>query len=159
MKLAVSGHRPPGLGIGYDEVSRRRLIEFAKKQVAILEPDVVLQGGALGWDQACAFACIEVGLPFELAQPFPAQASKWPIESQRLYEKMMAKASKVHTISQSYSMNAMYKRNCFMVDNYDHVLFLYNGIPSGGTHQAYLYAQKVGKAHSNCWEGWRTWTT
>lgn len=55
MILAVTGHRPNKLG-GYSKQAYRKLVKIAEVNLKKLNPDKVISGMALGWDQALAQA-------------------------------------------------------------------------------------------------------
>lgn len=109
---------------------------------------------ALGWDQALADAAIKLGIPFEAAVPFEGQESKWPVDSQRYYRRLLTRAEEVHIVSSGgFSVPKMQLRNEYMVDRADLVLALWNGSRSG-TENAVIYARKVGKPVINLWSSW-----
>jgi ribonuclease HI len=95
--LALTGHRPPGLG-GYDDNPvadrvRARLAEVvaAKRQ---LHPDlVVLTGLGLGAEQLGAEAAAAPGVPYVAVLPYPDPHWVWPAASRRRFEDLLAGAA------------------------------------------------------------------
>lgn len=157
MILAGTGHRPDKLG-GYStgwELSRR---DFALDILKWLSPDHVISGMALGWDQALAWACIALDIPFTAAIPFEGQESMWPESSQKTWRTYVAKASVVHYVCEpGYAAWKMQKRNEWMVDqlspDHDMVLALWNRT-SGGTANCVAYADSRQVEVFNVWDMW-----
>jgi hypothetical protein len=81
----ATGHRPEKLG-GYSDEARHRLEQFAVTYLRYYAPDLFISGMAQGWDQACAYACTVLSIPWTAAIPFAGQESMWPDAAQkRLY--------------------------------------------------------------------------
>jgi uncharacterized phage-like protein YoqJ len=154
MRLAVTGHRPDKLG-GYKTDVYRRLRQLAKRKIEELKPELVLTGMALGWDQAVADACVDLGVPFEACVPFNGQEKIWPDKSKLHYKELLMLAKEVIYVCEPvFAPWKMIRRNEYMVDNSDHLLALWNGT-DGGTGKTCKYALKVGREITNCWEDWR----
>lgn len=151
MIICGTGHRPDKLG-GYGPEVMTVLIGLAKDWLTAYKPDSIISGGALGWDQALAWAAHYTYIPFTLALPFSDFWSKWPAKSQDELELLVSLADKVvYVCEEGYAPYKMQKRNEWMVDNSDGVLALWNG-SSGGTGNCIKYAMKVGKPINNLWE-------
>lgn len=151
MIIAGTGHRPDKLG-GYSDGATQRLVRVARKSIEHLSATRVITGMALGWDQALAIACLELGIPFVAAIPFEGQEGKWPARSQALFRQLREKADEVVVVSSGgYSVEKMQIRNVWMVDHCDRVLALWNGT-SGGTRNCLDYARSVKKPVSNAWK-------
>ncbi len=149
---AVTGHRPPKLG-GYADEARELLLRFAVLELENFEPQEVITGMALGWDQAIAEACVELGIPFTAAVPFRGQPRKWPAESQRRYGLLLNAAKCVRVISTVAAASSFQRRNIWMVRNSDSVLALWDG-SSGGTANCVRFARSRGRELINCWSDW-----
>lgn len=151
MRLAVTGHRPDKLG-GYGRGAWNRLVAVARVELLKLNPDLVITGMALGWDQAIARACVSLEIPFDAYIPFDGQAKVWPPESQEMYYALLRNSGSKRVICPGkYSPWAMQVRNVAMVDNCDLLLALWNG-SDGGTANCVKYATKIGVEIVNCWE-------
>lgn len=158
MRLAVTGHRPDKLG-GYDADSHRTLIRFAVASLQRIAPKEVVTGMAIGWDQAIAEAALLLNIPFVAAVPFSGQESKWPQAVQSRYRELYLAANEIQTVCYGgYAPWKMQERNCWMVDNSDELLALWNGT-AGGTANCVGYAQKKGKKITNVWPEWQSFVS
>lgn len=164
MILAVTGHRPDKLG-GYSSAAHEKLAEFAKTELLAIqrerqfsEPIRVLTGMALGWDQAIAYACIEMVIPFEACVPCDNQDAFWPHQSRDWYRYLLDNASKVTVVSPGrYAAWKMLRRNRYMVENCHELLALWDGSDGGTAHcvreaQDWLPAITI----NNCWQRWQS---
>lgn len=66
--LTVTGHRPNRLG-GYNAPARQRVEQLAERTIRAIAPRHAAIGMAQGWDQACAEACVRLGVPFTAVIP------------------------------------------------------------------------------------------
>jgi uncharacterized phage-like protein YoqJ len=157
--LAVTGHRPAKLG-GYSDDVNSRLCSFARAELVTSQPLTVITGMALGWDQAIARACVDLGIPFVAAVPFDGQESRWPPLSRAAYRALVSLAAEVVVVSPSgfATRKAMHRRNQYMVDRGARVLALWDG-SSGGTGHCVGYAITKRKPIDNCWTRWTRWTS
>lgn len=152
MILAGTGHRPAKLG-GYGVEAD--LERFAVRCLRVFAPRWVISGGALGWDQALAWAALEQRIPLALAVPFEGQERRWPETSRERYRELRALATwECVTSPGGYSAEKMHARDRWMVDNSTHVLALWNGADDGGTATTVRYAQRVGAPVFNVWSFW-----
>jgi uncharacterized phage-like protein YoqJ len=166
MILAVTGHRPQKLG-GFSPAAGQRLVEFATAELRRFNPlpQRVLTGLALGWDQAIAWACAELGIPFIACVPCKGQDTPWPAASRQAYRTLLALAYDVVAVCPGgYAAWKMIRRDHYMVDQLnclegDKLLALYNGDTDGGTAKTVQYAQAKGVAIENCWERWISFST
>jgi uncharacterized phage-like protein YoqJ len=157
MILAGTGHRSNKLfkHDAYSKDNLKHLIKFAKIQLLKHDPDEVISGLALGWDQALALAALGLNIPLIAAVPCYNQDSGWGPAYQKLYKELLEKSDKVIYVHKgSYNNSCMLNRNIFMVDNSDEVLALWNGDFTGGTTHCYNYAIKQGKPIHNTWDEW-----
>lgn len=151
--LSVTGHRLDKLG-GYLPGVSHRLRIFARRQIAEIDPGAVVVGMALGFDMACGWAAVDLGLPFIAAVPFEGQERKWSVAQQREYRELLAHAESVVVVcSGGYNPTKFQHRNEWMVDNSDAVLSLWNGSP-GGTANCVRYAHRKRKPVIASWERW-----
>lgn len=155
--ICVTGHRPDKLG-GYSRDVYFRLVSLATQCLLECRPDLIYTGMALGWDQAVAVACTRLDIPFHAAVPFDGQESMWPSASRQEYRTLLNYAKDVTVVSPGgYSLEAMQKRNEFMVDHSDTVLALWNG-SKGGTRNCIHYAGYKKKKIINVYDRWRVST-
>ena len=158
MIIAATGHRPEKLG-GHDNQVRLALGGLATEYLSQTQPEKVIVGMALGWDQAVAGACAALRIPFIAAIPFEGQESRWPEDSQRRYFRLLGMAEEVEVIgiletgSAHEVSAAMQARNEWMVDRADRMLALWDG-SWGGTFNCIKYAQKIGLPIDNLWQRW-----
>lgn len=153
MNICGTGHRPKKLG-GYSDRAHRRLIDLAAAALERYDPDMVISGMALGWDQALAAACIKLRIPFTAAVPFPNQEFFWTEESKAYYWDLMGHAYSVQIVSKGpYSPRLMQVRNEWMVDHADMVLALWSG-SSGGTRNCLSYATARNVPYVNLYHSW-----
>lgn len=152
MIICGTGHRPNKVG-GYSKEAFDKLVSLARTYLTAGEQiDIVISGGALGWDQALAEAALGLGIPIHLYLPFPGFEDRWPNESKAFLHSQMHRAAKVLFISEpSYAGWKMQVRNTAMVDASDRVLALWDG-STGGTGNCIQYAKKVGKPIVNLWD-------
>lgn len=154
MRLAVTGHRPQRLG-GFDKQTFNNLVEFAKTTLAKLQPELVITGMALGWDQAVAQACVELEIPFHAYVPFKGQEGKWFHHNKVKYNELLLQAEKIVIVCEGgYHPDKLHKRNEAMVDNADALLAMFDGIPKGGTYRCYQYAKLKGVTVYNCFKSY-----
>lgn len=152
MIICGTGHRPDKLGGYTDEVSQRLQHTAAVWLADHPDVDMVISGGALGWDQALAAAARELSLKYIMALPFPGFEDRWPQSSRAFLYGLIHDAHDAHHICESgYAGWKMQERNKWMVDNSNQVLALWNGT-TGGTSNCVKYAEKVGKPIVNLWD-------
>lgn len=159
MIRCATGHRPDKLG-GYSEKVLMNLSDLFQSWLSQQEDDqVIISGMALGWDQAVALATLHLrdqGRKFKLLCAIPClnQESKWPSTSQSIYKKILSQADEIFYVSKKpYTPSCMQTRNCWMVDNSEEVVALWNG-SSGGTANCIRYAEEKKKPIINLWEKW-----
>lgn len=151
--LGVTGHRPPDLG-GYSEQAFQVLVELAKRHIARIEPKGVIQGMALGWDQACAVACLDLGVPYAAYIPFEGQAKVWPKASRARWEELRAKAKYEEVFGKKYDQHLLIKRNQAIVNDSEKILTCFNGYPYSGTANALEFAKKKKLEIINVYQEW-----
>ena len=153
--VAGTGHRPPKLG-GYSDAAHQILIQYAEEALKYIKPDKVISGMALGWDQALAQAAINLDIPFIAAVPFKGQESRWPIESQERFKRLLSKADETVVTSSSggYAAWKMTVRNKYMVNNASIILAMYDG-SDGGTKNCLNYAKIKNKKIINLYPLWK----
>lgn len=159
MIVTATGHRPPRLG-GYDDAAREKVQRFARQEIGryIAESQRSVSafniGMALGFDCACALACIEMGVPYRAYLACAHPEAPWPIPARERYSKLLDRAAAVLIVgSGSYSVKNMQRRNEAMVDDCDGVLALWSG-SKGGTANTIAYAMRTKKHVSNVWPLW-----
>lgn len=157
MIFAATGHRPNKLG-GYSPAAMLKLTEFAFQYLTLIDqPDKIVSGMAIGWDQAVAHAAVLCGVPFIAAVPFAGQELTWPTLAQEQYRRLLDRADEVVIVTPgSYSPAKMHARNEWMVDHADKVIALWNGT-EGGTASCVAYAEGVRRPVENLWSMWKKW--
>lgn len=155
MILGVTGHRPQKLG-GFSETTRLNLRAFATTQINKINPELVIIGMALGFDQAVAHACVDCGIPFWAYVPFDGQEVKWPELARKYYYQLLGWAAKVEVVCPgTYAPWKMLKRDDKIVTDSEQMLALWNGLKDGGTwHTVQFATTKVIRPVINCWQDW-----
>lgn len=147
IKIAVTGHRPKMLW-GYDlNHPKYSVLKEKMKEVLIKKKCTeAITGMALGADMVYALSVLELkeqgyNIKLHCAVPCEGQSSRWPASSQRMYQRILDKADKISWVShERYRPELMYRRNCFMVDEADTIIAVWNGKNSGTGH-CVSYAQ------------------
>lgn len=149
--ICGSGHRPPKLG-GFGKKAQFCVYKTALYALLENNPDFVISGMALGWDQALAYAAIQLKIPFVAAIPFEGAEKRWQKPSQRFFHHLCDKAYKVKIISDGdYTPEKMQIRNQWMRDKSSHGLILWDGT-NGGTGNFVNYASETDLPMINYWE-------
>lgn len=151
MKVAVTGHRPNKM-FGYDIYNDQwcQLKESFKKILLDLDCEEAITGMALGVDTVFALAVLELkdegyNIKLHCAIPCKFHSSKWPIESQKLYDDILSRADTVFLVTNTtYKPYTMQVRNEYMVDLADLVIAVWDG-SAGGTYNCLDYARRCKK--------------
>lgn len=150
MVYAITGHRPDKIN-GYSDEAAQSLIDFAHhiipSKIPLADAEAFYIGMAQGWDQAVAQFCIDSGIPFHAAIPFPNQDSLWPYPARVHYRNLMKHAATSKIVSPGqYSAEKMQLRNQWMVDQIvrwkGKVIAFWDGTP-GGTANCVQYAERM----------------
>lgn len=145
--LGITGHRPQKL-YGFDEShpGNSYIIKSLHDKLVEIAPSHAITGMALGTDQWFARWCIKLEIPFTAAMPTEQMDIKWPETSRKMFEKILAKASKVFIVEdQSKNISTkMQDRNEYIVDNSNRMLAVFGG-QLGGTYNCLEYAKNKGK--------------
>ena len=142
MIVAFTGHRPDKLG-GYvlPNPTYTYVCQQIEKTLLEIKPDKVISGMALGIDQWAANIAYRLGIPFLAAIPFDGQEKAWPQHSQKVFQRLLKKASEVVIVSPGgYSPAKMQVRNEWMVDNCNKLIAVWDGT-QGGTGNCVNYAK------------------
>ena len=145
MILGITGHRPPGLGCGYNipNPTYEKVYKALQDKFHELCTEKIISGMALGTDQWAAWAAMELGIPFIAAVPFEGQDSQWPDESKRKFKALLDSAAEVVIVSPGgYAPEKMHIRDRWIVDNSDALCAVWTGIQQGGTFGTIRYAEK-----------------
>lgn len=155
--IAVTGHRPPRLNLGYAESDRKLLTEFAGRTLSDMpRPAALIGGAAQGWDLACMHAALVLGIPVIAAVPFEGQESKWPEPSRAFYKEILSACDVRVICTGGYANWKFHERDKWMVDNGDEVVALFDSVNVGGTAATVAYAHKQGVPVTNVWGGWES---
>jgi hypothetical protein len=150
MHVICTGHRPPRLAGDYvvdgqpwqktDQAVKSRhffftALEGIKKQTTNL---FAASGMAQGADWLFCKACIGLQIPFKAFVPHPAFASKWPLQAQSEFGRLVADASEVRYTDQAWYLGIETKRDKQLVDwakeERDALLLaIWDDIPEGGS--------------------------
>ncbi len=107
-----------------------------------------ITGGALGFDTLSAQCVLrlrkEHSIKLAVAVPCRDQSRGWNTFDKELYEKILAYADEVITLSETYTQGCMHKRNRFMVDN-SGALVAYLTKMRGGAFYTVNYAKNNNK--------------
>ena len=108
-------------------------------------------GMARGADLYFAEAVLDLrerrsGVTLEAARPCESQASRWPQEEQRRYQRILERCDYETLVQHQYDRWCMMRRNRYMVDRSARLLAVYDGVPKGGTAQTLAYALRKGLA-------------
>lgn len=152
--IAGTGHRLGEKLGGYDDRIFKRLVGIAWDYLFTEQPDAVISGMALGWDQALATGAIDLGIPVTAYIPFIGQADAWPQRSIEKYWHLLEQCAAKKTVSLGgYSAEKMQIRNQAMVHDCTKIVALWDG-SDGGTANCVRYAKKAGRPVTNLWEAW-----
>lgn len=162
MIIAATGHRPQHAALphlpAFSTEQEAKMLQVAKYFLSgFINVDIVITGGALGWDTNVARAAHALGLPFAVYAPFKGQESRWSEDCQRRYKIMLTHAAEVKYISNGgYSPHRMFERNKIMIYDCSTLIALWNPEKqSGGTFDAIQYARRIGKEYLNTWPNYR----
>jgi len=151
MIVSFTGHRPQKFGGFKPCATHDRVRARVREKLLDLKPTEAVSGMALGFDQWATEVCLELGIPFTAAVPFPGQELEWPWPAQQLYYTLIKKAARVHVVDQVApearweAIKKLHARNHWMVDNSDVLVAGWDGSRAGGTAACVRYAQKVGR--------------
>lgn len=157
--IAVTGHRPDKLG-GYGEEAFAHLVTFAEKSIIVCmanfdDADWFITGMALGWDQAIAQACVNLGIQFTAAIPCGEQSARWPAHAKKRYSDLLDQAFQRQWVSiYPYTPGCMQKRNEWMVHHSTRILALWNGDLGGGTFNCLEHAWNKKVPIVNAWKSY-----
>lgn len=156
-KVAFTGYRPSKFRFGYNESAP--LCEALKKalysQIVSLYQQGARQfftGCAMGvdlWAGEIVVAMIETGLYPDLelrcCVPYVEQANNWPPEMKMRHHTLLSKGTSVIYTSSVYNKAAFFIRNCYMVENSDLLIAVYNEHDNqkSGTEHTVSYAKAM----------------
>lgn len=152
MIVAGTGHRLQGV---YHGRTKRELRWYARESIVAWQPDLVISGMALGWDQAVALAAIDLGLPFMAILPFEGMESRWEPDTRAEFKWIRERAASELVMRPAYCPESYDERNEAMVDRADVMLALWDGRKGGGTFNCLRYAVGQRKRIVQLWQGWQ----
>jgi uncharacterized phage-like protein YoqJ len=147
--LAGTGHRPSRLGNEYS--MRGPISNHIKSCIRKIfeqeQPTSIISGMALGFDTILAMYALENNIPVTAAVPFRGQEDKWLPKSQHLYKQILADPNVTvrEICDPGYSIEKMFIRDRWMIDNCDKVVACWDGQKFGGTYKTILYAKNLNK--------------
>lgn len=158
MIWGCTGHRPQRLGLNPAR-PHPHLRAFARHQITALNPAPTkfVSGVALGWDNACAWACIDLGVPVIAAVPCSyGQDGRWSAEMRADYERLLGRCSDVRVVSPGpFETWKLHRRNEWIVNQVDSMLALWDGARQGGTWNCLEYAARARRTVVNVWDAWK----
>lgn len=155
--VAVVGNKSPELG-GYGAVAMSRVADFAGTWLREAQPDRVVLGMRLGWDQSVAYACRMAGVPFVVAVPHEGVDEHWQKDWKKAYRSLLSCAEEVVLVSKgSYQITKIDKQLRWMVDRADRVVTLWQG-EDAVVARCLRYAVESGRPVENVWDRWMVFT-
>jgi hypothetical protein len=125
MVFSGFGARPDEMG-GYGVDNFANMVGFAVELIPQYNPTKIITGMSLGWEQALAYAAVELGIPFVAALPFLDQENVWPDKSQFFYRALLGKAFQIKRISTGrFDSKKFWERDRWVVDNSDGTFVLW----------------------------------
>ena len=144
MILGVTGHRPQGLGCGYNvpNPTYNKICKAIKEELIKINPSKIISGMAQGVDSWAVHVALELGIPYIAAVPCEGQDKAWPDYSKAHYKELLKSAVEVVIVSPGgYSPIKMKIRDEWLVDNCTSLLAVWSGITHGGTYHTVQYAK------------------
>ncbi len=143
-RCCFTGHRPERLGMPESVV-----ISSLEEEIRTAIADgfqTFISGMARGVDLWAAEIVLDLrdkGAAVRLicASPYRGFESRWSLEWQERYRRVMERADLVRFICPRYSRDCFQRRNQWMVDHAARVIAVYNGQPSG-TRNTIKYARR-----------------
>jgi len=146
--IAGTGHR---IGL-LNTIERVKIKNVLKDYILSSNPDMIISGMALGFDQILAEVSIDLDIPLTCAIPFKGQELKWNDCDINFYNNILYKATRTVICSKGgYSVNKLMLRNKWMIDRCTDVVALYDGRLYGGTYNCIKYAKKCDIPIINLW--------
>lgn len=138
MKIAVTGHKPQRLKGQEKKISQ--WIHDEVRKLSLKEPiTAAYTGMAWGVDQLFAIQCLLLNIPIYCVFPYYRENFTY----RETYA--LDKAFNYIFLQDKYSKDSYYKRDCWMVDNCDVLIAVWDGIPQGETYQTIEYAKQKNK--------------
>jgi hypothetical protein len=152
--LVGTGHRPDKIGS-----HKRQVCEEISRRLDALQPDLVINGLAVGFDQWLLEEALHRGIRVIGAIPFPGQGLRWPGEVQARYQVFLKWiinqggelefVSRVDPVSDAEADRMLKARDFWMVNRALQIpapekkvlLACYNGDLHGGTITTIRYAR------------------
>lgn len=143
MNIMVTGHRPQHIPVGAEAYVKAAFVLFLNAvacECALPVSGVMLISGmAVGSDQWCAEAALDVGAPVWAAIPFPGQENVWGKVAQDRYRKTLARCTQKHMVSSRAPLDSrdatrmLLARDAWMVERAQAAFAVWSGKRSGGT--------------------------
>lgn len=130
------------------------LVYLAKMALKEYGATHVITSLALGWEQALAKAALEMEIPYTVALPYPGRDAEWDREARTLYLDLLARASGVVRVSDTFSDTAMQECHEWCAEEADLVVALWDYVFHGAVFAAMTYASQQGKPVVNLWQDW-----
>lgn len=131
--VAATGHRPKGL-LGSGDWVMGELRRVATRLRDEFGTEVAISGMALGTDTMWAVAALDAGLELWAYVPFPQQSDRWPSPDRERWRTILERASRVETVSDRFSVMALFERNRAMARQADALVAVLDPLATkGGT--------------------------
>lgn len=149
-----TGHRPQSLPWGFNEQDKRcvKMKKVLKKEIVKAIKggyDTFISGMALGFDIICAEMVLALKKKYPYikligAIPCKTQDKLWNEKDKLRYRECLKKLDGIKCLYDHYiGAQCMLERNCYMINNSQLVIALFNGT-NGGTKKTLDYAKKQG---------------
>ena len=158
-----TGHRPQDI-VGYQDRDFPVLTRIAETELRNAQAEVVIAGGAIGWDQAFAQAALNLNLMLVVAVPFAGQHRRWRKEDQLRYGRHLEEATVAYACfnpapdDRKAVVDALLGRNVEMLRYSSAVIPFHSGKEQGGTYHCLTEAKKRGiPVAGQAFQQWETY--
>lgn len=158
VRVGVTGHRPGRIPdvMSAAQAVERTLDELKARHAKL----VVVTGGATGFDQLMAQACVRRRIPYELILPCTPDlfTAYWRLEQRMMLAELCHRAVDVqvlheHLTPADITPGIYHARNAVIVRQTDQLVAFWDGRRTGGTWRTITFALDAGKPVLNAFRG------
>lgn len=143
MIIALTGRRSLGFSTT-PQSTRDRVAAELNRLYLKYQPEKILSGGAIGFDQVGMTVALDLQIPYDLYAPFDGQERRWHIKDQEHYRYFCDRAAQVVIVSNGgFDYWKLHARNQRLVEDSNLMIAFFDGIEKGGTYHALKYAEKL----------------